>query len=1154
MAEQLLANLKIKPIPKQEKKIQIELEKPEKPKSDKPVDINVQITDKTKTSNIDRKTLLDSIRSGIDVTVKRPIDTTKFVRKSESIEKKIIQEPVTESEQTEVQEKEEEKEEGQEEEKTFKIIKKKKKVTLSTVDKEIEPLKTKRTTVKAEETPITGPSSLLKFSSIEERLPEQEDKVLIRAPAYYLNNRQIFVNFISSLFAPYKKELLEKENNYSCEKSSSEFSLLIHQKIVRDYLNLYTPYRGLLLYHGLGSGKTCSSIAIAEGFKSDKLIYVMTPASLRVNYIEELKKCGDLLFRKNQYWEFIDTKTNPDLQEALSFALQLSKKFIKDNGGAWMVNRKVKNSNFDKLSSSQQITLDKQLNEMIKNKYKFINYNGLRMSHLNTLTINNTVNPFNNNVVIIDEAHNLVSRIVNKIERDKKKGEPTTIATKLYNLLMSAENCRIVLLSGTPIINYPNEIGIMMNILRGKIKIWKMKLSISEQRKISQETLIKLFKSYSISNDILDYLQYKSTTNILTITRNPFGFFSYNLTGKPNGSVKEYEGVTIGEDGNVSDNDFIEIITRILNDNNIKIVSKSIEIDTFNCLPDTLENFSSFFLSSDNSDSKKESTLKNMKLFKNRIIGLTSYFPDIEELLPKYNKSMNFYIKKIEMSEFQFSVYEEARKNERTVESNRAKKQKMKAGSDIFEESSSTYRIFSRAFCNFVFPKPDILRPMPKDSNELSTIINETVDENLLDAADELVRETKSKSKNDETEKEEKDEAEIELDELASEFSDVEREDISLSYEERIKDALKQLDENREKYLTPEKLTIYSPKFLNLLENILDPTYVGLHLMYTQFRTLEGIGIFSLILKANGFTQFKIKKDVEWQLDITPEEMGKPKFVLYTGTETPEEKEIIRNIFNGDWEFIPPSLKNEIEAISSNNIFGEIIKLIMITASGAEGISLKNVRYVHLTEPYWHPVRLEQVIGRARRICSHKDLPEDLQTVEVFLYLMTFSNTQLESSKSIELRLKDKSKIDNTTPLTSDEALYEISTLKENINKEILKNVKEAAIDCNIHSEIDDKNDLKCFTFGSVNTDKFSYVPSISQEESDTISDINKTSEEVNAREVTIPEIGTVAFDKNTGKVYDLDSYKRKNPIEIGTLTQTFNEAKNKNEYTFTRL
>ena len=69
---------------------------------------------------------------------------------------------------------------------------------------------------------------------------------------------------------------------------------------MRDYINIYTPYRGLLLYHGLGSGKTCSSIAITEGLKNDKQIIVMTPASLRDNYIEELKKCGDFLYKKNQ--------------------------------------------------------------------------------------------------------------------------------------------------------------------------------------------------------------------------------------------------------------------------------------------------------------------------------------------------------------------------------------------------------------------------------------------------------------------------------------------------------------------------------------------------------------------------------------------------------------------------------------------------------------------------------------------------------------------------------------------------------------------------------------------------------------------------------------------------------------------------------------
>ena len=43
-----------------------------------------------------------------------------------------------------------------------------------------------------------------------------------------------------------------------------------HQKIVRAYMNPETPYRGILLYHGLGSGKTCSAIAITEQFKQDK--------------------------------------------------------------------------------------------------------------------------------------------------------------------------------------------------------------------------------------------------------------------------------------------------------------------------------------------------------------------------------------------------------------------------------------------------------------------------------------------------------------------------------------------------------------------------------------------------------------------------------------------------------------------------------------------------------------------------------------------------------------------------------------------------------------------------------------------------------------------------------------------------------------------
>jgi len=229
-----------------------------------------------------------------------------------------------------------------------------------------------------------------------------------------------------------------------------------------------------------------------------------------------------------------------------------------------------------------------------------------------------------------------------------------------------------------------------------------------------------------------------------------------------------------------------------------------------------------------------------------------------------------------------------------------------------------------------------------------------------------------------------------------------------VSYSKRIESAITFIKENESEVLSDQGLEKYSPKYLAMLKNIINPENIGLHLVYSQFRTLEGIGIFKMVLEYNGFTQFKIKKDSSgvWKLDIKEEDLGKPTFALYTGTESSEEKEAIRNIYNGNWDENSP-ITQELREISNNNNMGEIIKVLMITASGSEGINLRNTRYVHIMEPYWHPVRTEQVIGRARRICSHKELPEALQTVEVFMYLMTFTQEQKDSDESIELKRKD---------------------------------------------------------------------------------------------------------------------------------------------------
>ena len=97
---------------------------------------------------------------------------------------------------------------------------------------------------------------------------------------------------------------------------------------------MYTPYRGLLLFHGLGSGKTCSSIAIAEGLKTEKQIIIMTPASLQVNYRNDLKKCGDEFYKRNQHWEFISVREIPEAERSAKIAqlaavLNISSEMIK---------------------------------------------------------------------------------------------------------------------------------------------------------------------------------------------------------------------------------------------------------------------------------------------------------------------------------------------------------------------------------------------------------------------------------------------------------------------------------------------------------------------------------------------------------------------------------------------------------------------------------------------------------------------------------------------------------------------------------------------------------------------------------------------------------------------------------------------------------
>ena len=1021
---------------------------------------------------------------------------------------------------------------------------------------------------------IETDTSRLKLVEIDDepilsRFPSKTSHINLKSSQYHLNNRETFLNFINTVFAPYRVESQKDDDDVSCKtisdrKKSGKFTLLLHQKLVRDYLNINTPYRGLFLYFGLGAGKTCSSIAIAEGLKDFNKIVVMTPASLQQNYINEIKFCGDFIFKKNQRWDFIKTDGNIHKIEALSHFLGLPKEYIEKKNGAWLIDVRKESNFLNELTTDEQKEVEKQIDVMIRNKYQFINYNGLRKERFEMMEKEGELkggNYFNDTVVIIDEAHNFVSRIVNKLNQGGvintdgtvggKNAASDSISMKLYHYLMDAENCRIVFLTGTPVINYPNEIAIFFNMLRGYIKTYTLKIQRGETSKIKKLNLAIIKKI--LKKNSIDYIDFKPSTNTLTITKNPF-----NFTNKYRD--KEYIGVEAKREN--SDTNFIQNIIKSLKRFKITVDLPIKRPEKFKCLPDSMDEFTNLFIN------QKTNKLKNTVMLQKRILGLTSYFKSADEkLLPKFDKVEDINEISVEMSPYQLGIYEKARVAERKEEKRNAKKLKGNKVANLYTESTSTYRIFSRAFCNFVFP-PGIRRPMPNDS-----LAEEEEIEKSLDKPDdgskvgdgESVKDLTLEAKDFNTEainffNEGGIESDVKLVE-GGEEKNQSKASKAVLYLERIKSALGELAENGETYLTGEGLRELSPKFHKIIEIINDPQNRGTHLLYSNFRTIEGIGILKLVLEANGFVELKVGKNKdetgkaiypeipinEFVITNLKDVRDNDSFALFTGTETVEVKDITRLIFNSQWDKLNPYIKVQLNTIHPNNYYGEIAKCFMITSAGAEGITLKNTRYVHLVEPYWHPVRKQQVIGRAVRICSHEDLPESDRNVKVFKYLAVLSDHQIygnpkaedpkkrEPMISTEMRLKDVSKIDKKTVLTSDQALDEISGIKESINEEILLAIKSTSIDCKIHNKPGTPEYAQCFSVASAKSDKYTYKPSYTTDEKDDERQINVRQVQSKGEiEMDIPGMGKVMVDasyKKTKKgfIYDWEDYKTSN-------------------------
>jgi len=154
-----------------------------------------------------------------------------------------------------------------------------------------------------------------KVKEVEEKLEESYDETLKKLEKLIVEEDKgdHYENEIPGAYVPESRrgfsEFIKQEYDDFTLKPIGEQDPVAsgdaypYQKFIREYIRQSSPYRGILVYHGLGSGKTCTAIAASEALfsTSNKKIIVMTPFSLRKNFLKEITFCGFHHFRLQNY-------------------------------------------------------------------------------------------------------------------------------------------------------------------------------------------------------------------------------------------------------------------------------------------------------------------------------------------------------------------------------------------------------------------------------------------------------------------------------------------------------------------------------------------------------------------------------------------------------------------------------------------------------------------------------------------------------------------------------------------------------------------------------------------------------------------------------------------------------------------------------------
>lgn len=808
--------------------------------------------------------------------------------------------------------------------------------------------------------------------------------------------------------------------------------LYVHQRFVRDFLQPASPYRGLLLYHGLGVGKTCASIAVADVLRppgnpdGEGKVFVMLPAVLRGNFIGEVRKCGDPRFRPEQTW-----------------------RVVKDG-----FERSPTGISFSDLSPEDRDKIRAQIDRDIATAYNLVHYNGLSVAAVHKLC-DGPENIFNDSVVVIDEAPNIISRVMGG-----------RLFAHVYQRMMDAERCKIVLLSGTPLVNVPLELAYIVNLTHGYIR--EMTFTA-----IQSSVDLPRVKTVLEGHPCVDHVNSEVLVDGASI----------KVTLLPSGFVKDTNDDSARYVTASSEAPRHVQLSRALHDVASAAAGVRLKepiLDNRFLLPIDPDKFAEAFLDRD----REATEVLNIDVLVRRLLGNISVYSSTDpKLMPRI---MPAKVVRVEMSGAQFEEYLVQRDIERSRE-RAAARFATSPKTDV--ETKNLYRAFSRAVCTFVFPE-GIKRPYRRD----------------------LYRTMNDEGDAEDGEEDEQGEATAKR--------------INRAYDQAIDSALSVINKDSSKLLTVSgQLGTISPKYMAIMVHLLDSDQNRRPaIIYSQFRRAEGLGLLRLVLIANGFAELRVMKrrgilDVEvYPKDSSP---SAPRFMVY-GNEDPDAASAMLKIFNSQLSQLPAQLSSSLTALKfdavEGNLHGAIARLLLITQSGSEGISTRNVREVHVVEPFWHANRILQVVGRAARAESHVDLPEDERSVDVFVYAATFTPEQIAANVTI-------TKLDKKR--TSDEHILAIATQKRGLLDKFIDVMRKAAVDCMLHYPSSGRT--RCFEHGATTLRKGSSALSF---QADLDIDIATQGRLVRMVPFDMEDGREGLADPVTGDVFDKITYTKHNVLK----------------------